>query len=134
MVKRLIGCNIAIKAENFDAAVKKYSEVFGVAPFFFDEASLAMPGHKGASFSIGDSMITLLTGGADTAVARFCETRGEGVFLLSCQVDDLAQHMKDSAAHGVRFTTEEPIAFAHGAVAFAHPKSMHGVQWEFRSE
>ncbi len=134
MVKHLIGCNIAVKAENFDAAVKKYTEVFGVDPFFFDESALAMPGHKGASFSIGDSMITLLTGNPDTAVAKFCEKRGEGVFLVACHVDDLAQHMKNSSAQGVIFTTEEPITFAHGAVAFAHPKSMNGVQWEFRSE
>ena len=134
MVKHLFGCNIAIKAENFDDAVKKYSEVFGVEPFLVDESMLAMPGHKGASFRIGDSWITLLTGRPDTAVAKFCETRGEGVFLLACLVDDIAEHMKRSTAHGVRFTTEEPITFGRGGVAFAHPKSMHGVQWEFRSE
>jgi len=132
MSKRLLGCNIAIKTENFDAAVKKYSAVFGVEPLFFDESALAMPGHRGAAFSIGDALITLLTGNPDTAVARFCEKRGEGVFLLACHVDDVAQHMKDAVAQGVIFTTEEPITFGQGGVAFAHPKSMNGVQWEFR--
>ena len=133
MVKRFLGASIAVKADNFDAAVNKYSAVFGLEPTFVDEAMFAFPGLKGASFRMGDSTINLLTGSADTAVAKFCERRGEGVFLLVCEVDDVAPHMKRAAMHGVRLTTEEPLAFRGGLAAYAHPKSMHGVQWEFFS-
>jgi predicted enzyme related to lactoylglutathione lyase len=131
MTKRFAGASIAVKAENFDAAIRKYSTVFGVEPIFLDEGSLALPGIKGAVFRIGDSTITLLTGSADTSVARFCQTRGEGVFLLICEVDDVHHHMKRAADHGARFTAEEPLPFPGGLRAWAHPKSMHGVQWEF---
>ena len=133
MIRRFVGVSIAVKPENFDAAVKKYSAVFGAEPTFMDEASFALPGIKGAAFRIRDSSFDLLTGSADTPVTKFCETRGEGVLLLICEVDDVAEYMKKAAAHGITFTTEEPLPFPGGLVAWAHPKSMHGVQWEFIS-
>jgi predicted enzyme related to lactoylglutathione lyase len=131
MIKRFVGASIAVKAESFDTAIVKYSTVFGVEPTLLDEDSLELPGIKGAVFRIGGSTITLLTGSADTTVARFCQTRGEGVFLLVCECDDVHHQMKRSVDHGAKFTTEEPLPFPGGLRAWAHPKSMNGVQWEF---
>jgi len=131
MVKRFLGASIAVKAENCDEALKRFSAVFGIEPKPIPEELFPFPGVKHYYFDLGNAYIFLVSGEAGTSVAKFCERRGEGVFLLSCQVDDVAQHMKNAVAHGVRFSPEEPVPVGDGFVAFAHPKSMYGVQFEF---
>jgi hypothetical protein len=86
MIRRFAGASIAVKAENLDAAIRKYSAAFGVEPTFLDNDSFALPGMKGAVFTIGDSTIDLLTGSPGTPVAKFCETRGRAYSSLSAKL------------------------------------------------
>ena len=130
MIKRFAGVNIAVK--DLDAAAKKYSAVLGVKPIPTKAEDFAFPGLKGASFLVGDVLINLIASEQpDTAIAKFVETRGEGVFLLSLEVSDVEQDMKDLKEKGVEFVSDKVMTFATGKVNFGHPRSMHGVQWEF---
>jgi methylmalonyl-CoA epimerase len=129
MIKRFFGINIAVK--DFDEALKKYSQILGVEPRFYEEGELAFPGLKGASFPVGEVLITLMASEQpDTSIARFLQTRGEGVFLVTLEVTDVEEDMKELARKGVTFTSDKPLSAGSGKTAFAHPKSMHGVQWE----
>ena len=130
MIKKFAGVSIAVK--DLDTAVKKYEAVLGVKSTPADPKDFAVPGLAGASLKVGDVLINLLTSTQPgTSVANFLETRGEGVFLLSLEVDDADQATKELGAKGVKFVSPEPISFSAGKVNFGHPKSMHGVQWEF---
>lgn len=131
MIKRFGGVNIAVK--DLDAAVKKYEAVFGVKSVPTDPKDFAFPGLKGASLKVADNiMINLITATQPgNAIHGFLETKGEGVFLLSVQSTDVEKDTKDLTAKGVKMVSETPMAFSAGKVNFGHPKSMHGVQWEF---
>lgn len=130
MIKRFAGVTIAVK--DLDAAIKKYEGVLGVKAIPADPKDFAFPGLKGASLNIGGVSINLMTSTQpDTSIAKFLETRGEGVFLLSLEVDDAEKATKELGAKGVKFVSDKPISISAGKVNFGHPKSMHGVQWEF---
>ena len=130
MIKRFFGVNIAVK--DLDAAVKKYEDVLGVKAIPVSPEDFAFPGLKGASLQVGNVFLNLIASEQpDTSIAKFVETRGEGVFLLSLEVSDLDQAMKELAAKGVAFVSDKPLPYSYGRANFGHPKSMHGVQWEF---
>ncbi|MBI2865896.1 MAG: VOC family protein [Chloroflexi bacterium] len=132
MIERFFGLNIAVK--DLDEAVRRYSAVFGPATPM-DPRQFAFPGLKGATIKIGDVDINLIASDQPgTAIADFVEKRGEGVFLVSAQVDDAAETIQQLKTQGVRFTTEEPLVYGvnkEGRVAFSHPRSLNGVVWEF---
>ena len=131
MIKRFYGVNIAVK--NLEEAAKKYSAILGSTPKQLREKDFGFPGLTGAQFLVAGIRINLIASmKSDTAIAKFLESKGEGVFLLSVEVTDTEQLMKDLTQEGVKFTTEKPLEFSNVAkVAFGHPGSMHGVQWEF---
>ena len=130
MIKRFFAVSIAVR--DLDTAVKKYGDVLGVEPEFTKPGYFPFPGIQGAFFQVGDVRIYLIASDqADTSVAKFVETRGEGVFLLSLEVDDVEQATKEIGEKGVKFVSDTPMPFADGKVNFGHPKSMHGVQFEF---
>ena len=130
MIKGFFGVSIAVK--DLDAAAEKYSEVLGIEPVHYKPEELAMPGLKGVRFRVGEATISLIASEKpDTAVAKFVETKGEGIFLASLEVTDVEQDMKEAAAKGVQMVVDKPIDTASGKLVFGHPKSMHGVQFEF---
>jgi methylmalonyl-CoA/ethylmalonyl-CoA epimerase len=130
MIKRLIDVGIAVK--NLDAAVRKYSEVLGVKARILPSEYYAYSELKGARFRIGEASISLVASEkTDSPVARFLETRGEGVNHISLEVTDIEHDMRDLAGKGVTFASDRPLTFSDGKVVFAHPKSLHGVQIAF---
>ena len=130
MIKRFKGVTIAVK--DLDAAIKKYEDVLGVKHQVLEPEFFAFPGHRGAFFSLGDVQISLVASEQpESSVNKFLETRGEGVFLISLEVDDAEQARNELVEKGVKFVGDGTHTFSGGKVNFAHPKSMHGVQIEF---
>ncbi len=58
-------------------------------------------------------------------VAKFLEERGEGLYLIAMQVDDLPGTVKRLQDKGARLIGAEG-ASKPGARVFIHPKSAHG--------
>lgn len=115
--------------QDLDAAVKRYSEVLGVAPSLLPPERYAYSGLRGVRFRLGNVAISLVASEeASSPIARFLAVRGEGVNHISLEVTDIEQAMKDWAAKGVSFASDAPLDFSGGQVIFAHPKSLHGVQ------
>jgi methylmalonyl-CoA epimerase len=62
-----------------------------------------------------------------TGVARYVESRGEGMHHLCFEVDDLEAELARLAALGVELIDTVPRRGAEGRVAFVHPRGAHGV-------
>jgi len=130
MITNVYGVNIAVK--DLDAAVKKYSALLGVQPEWTKPEDFAFPGLKGAVLKVAGVSINLISSNnPETSIYKFVESRGEGVFLLSFQVNDLENDMKKFEQVGVKLVSPTAMAYSGGKVNFGHPKSLHGVQMEF---
>jgi methylmalonyl-CoA epimerase len=130
VIRRLIDVGIAVK--NLEAAVATYSRVLGVAPRMLTHTDYAYPGLKGARFYLANATISLVASDdPQSPVAKFIDTRGEGINHLTLEVTDLEVDTVRLAKQGVEFLTNEPLYFPEGRVIFAHPRSLHGVQIAF---
>lgn len=132
MFKGLYGFNVAVSKENLQATVEKWANVFGVKPNWLKATDFAVPGVMGANLNIGGAYIHILSGENEkVAIAQFVANKGEGLFLVSFQVDNVEEAMKQATPKGVKFVSPTPLTFPGGKANFVHPKSMNGVQIEF---
>jgi len=130
VIKRFIDVGIAVK--NLEAAVATYSGVLGVMPRMLTHTDYAYPGLKGARFYLGNATISLVASDDPRSpIAKFIETRGEGINHLTLEVTDLEEDIAHLVKEGVEFLTDQPLDFPEGSVIFAHPRSLHGVQIAF---
>lgn len=129
MIKGIFGVNIAVN--DLAEATKKYENVFGVSAVPLGEKDFAFPGLSGAQLAINGFHINLITSNQpETSIAKFLERKGEGLFLLSVEVDAIDDDVADLRQKGLELLLRDSESGEFGAVNFIHPKSMHGVQVE----
>lgn len=129
MVKSIFSINIAV--EDLDAAVKRYEAFFGVKAEVRGGGGFAFPGLRGARITIGTVRLNLITSDKPgTSVARFLEKKGEGVFLVSAEVDNIQEQLSRLDDMGIKPILKDSAEGVWGVVNFVHPKDMHGVQFE----
>jgi methylmalonyl-CoA/ethylmalonyl-CoA epimerase len=112
-----------------------------VLPFYQDHLQLPLLGIeevasqnvKVAFLAIGQSKIELLEPlSSDSPIAKFIEKRGEGIHHVALGVTDISGRIEEIKNNGINMIHDVPIDGAGGAkVAFLHPKSTHGVLYEF---
>ena len=80
----------------------------------------------------GKTQIELLEPlGSNSAIAKFLETRGEGIHHFAVKVEDIEGVLAELKRKGVSLIDETPKAGAEGKkIAFIHPKSTKGVLLE----
>jgi methylmalonyl-CoA/ethylmalonyl-CoA epimerase len=123
--------HVGIAVKNLNEAIGVYRDVLGLR--LEGVHSLKQRKVKVALFSAGDqSHIELLEPlGGDSPVAKFLETRGEGIQHLAVKVKDIEAVLEDFKKKGVTLIDEKPKSGAGGArIAFVHPKSTRGVLLE----
>lgn len=129
MIKGIYGINIAVK--DLAEAVKKYEKVFGVKSEALGEGDFAFPGLVGAKMDVNGTFVNLISyTDENTSVAKFLSTKGEGVFLVSIEVDNVDSSVEELKERGLQFIFKESLKGNFGEVNFAHPKSANGVQFE----
>lgn len=130
MIQGVYGLNIAVK--DLEAATQKYEGILGVKPTkFLGEEDFAFPGLKGVLFDVGGFLIHLVTSLTEnTSIAKFLNSKGEGLFLLSLRSDNVQQDMDRISSAGTTFVLDKPSSGKFGTVNFIHPKTAHGVQLE----
>ncbi|MHB1405469.1 MAG: VOC family protein [Desulfitobacteriaceae bacterium] len=130
MIKSVYGLNIAVK--DLDTAALKYERMLGVKPVkILGEEDFAFPGLKGVVFDVGGVLIHLIASLTDnTAIAKFLNSKGEGVFLVSLRSDNVQEDMERMTEAGAVFVLDQPAAGKFGTANFIHPKSAYGVQIE----
>lgn len=120
--------HIAIAVKDLDAAVKTFNANFGLPMARRgEEAALQI---KSAFLTIGDAWLELFQPtSADNPAAKFIVERGEGMYLLSLEVENLdaaKQHLeKRSIPMKVQSVPNGP------RLGFISPKSTHGVLLQF---
>lgn len=124
MLKGISHTGIAVK--NLDESVKVYTEALGAKLEGIHEAPES--GMRAAMLLAGDDKLELIEPvGTVGVIAKFIESRGEGIHHICIEVDDINRTLEALSARGVRLIDTKPRQGIEGKVAFIHPKSMSGV-------
>jgi len=126
-----------LKIDHIGIASKSIDQV---APFWNAILGLPIAGRETvqeqkattAFLPVGESELEILESTApDGAIAKFIESRGEGIQHIALRVENIEEALQELKAKGVRLIDEKPRRGAGGAkIAFIHPKSTNGVLLE----
>jgi methylmalonyl-CoA/ethylmalonyl-CoA epimerase len=118
--------HVAIAVRDLDAAVAWYAATFGAE--VAHREVVERDGVEEALLAVADSYVQLLTPTrADSPVAKYLETKGEGLHHVGYRVDDCAAALAQAVAAGARAIDTEPRPGSRGTtVAFLHPKTAFG--------
>jgi len=132
MLKKIDHLGIAVKS--IDEARQFYENVLGLTCEGAEEVESQKV--RTAFFRIGEAHIELLEPTSpESPIARFIESRGEGIHHIAYKTDDILGQLSQASAAGCKLINEQPVTGAGGKrVAFLHPKASHGVLTEFCSE
>jgi methylmalonyl-CoA epimerase len=126
--------HVAIAVRDLDAAIKWYEEAFGAT--VAHREVVERDGVEEALLAVADSYIQLLTPSRDdSTVAKFLDSKGEGIHHVGYRVADCAAALQEVVATGARAIDAEPRPGSRGTtVAFLHPKSAFGTLIELVQE
>jgi methylmalonyl-CoA epimerase len=116
--------HVAVVVKDLEAAVATYQHNFELEKAGGGEVPSL--GIHNAFLQIGGARIELMTPTSATGpVAEFLEQRGEGIYLLSLEVEDLDEAVARLQNTGARVRVAEGSTGQR--LAFVSPKSTHGV-------
>ena len=119
--------HIAIAVPDFDKAIKRFMEDFGLTFEGTEDVEAAKT--TTAFFPIEGTSIELvhpLRG--EGPIAGFLDKRGGGIHHICFRSNDIEADMARLQEKGYRFLSESPQPGAHNSrVVFIHPKSCDGV-------
>lgn len=122
--------HVGIVVHSADEALKFYRDALGLT--VTADLVIEDQGVRGVLLQIGNSEIELLEPTRnDTGVARFLDSRGEGMHHICFESDDVEKELEAARAKGIELIDEKPRPGLAGMICFLHPKSNHGVLVEF---
>ena len=126
--------HVAIAVNDLEAAIDYYRETFGCE--VEHREVVESDGVEEALLKVADSYVQLLTPTrADSTVAKYLATKGEGLHHIGYRVADCARALESVKAHGHRVIDEQPRPGSRGTtVAFVHPKTAFGTLIELVQE
>ena len=122
--------HVGIAVRSLDEQRAYYEETLGAK--FEGIEEVASQKVRVAFFRVHDVRLELLEP-TDSAspIAKFLETRGEGLHHLAFTVESIQDRISELKSSGLRMIDETPRLGAHQMqIAFVHPKSTHGVLTE----
>jgi methylmalonyl-CoA/ethylmalonyl-CoA epimerase len=124
-VKRIDHIGIAVKG--IEQAGKFYTDILGLEVEGIEHVSDQKV--NVAFVPVADSEVELVEStDPDGPVAKYLESRGEGVQHIAFRVEDIEEALKELKEKGVRLIDQAPRKGAGGAkIAFIHPKETNGV-------
>ncbi len=123
--------HIGIAVEDLEESIRFMKDVFGVESS--DIVESPENGVRGAMLDFGETKVELVQPTApDTSLARFLQSRGQGLHHIAFRVkDSVRERLDDLRARGFQLVDQEPRKGMFGTVGFVHPRSMHGILVEF---
>jgi methylmalonyl-CoA/ethylmalonyl-CoA epimerase len=126
--------HVAIAVRDIDAAIDWYADTFGA-----QVAHRELVEHDGveeALVKVAESYVQLVSPTReDSPVAKFLETRGEGLHHVAYRVADCAEALEAVRRAGGRVIDETPRQGSRGTtIAVVHPKSSFGTLVELVQE
>lgn len=122
--------HIGIASRDLNNALKFYTESLGLTATGFEVVEEQKV--KVAFLPMSEGELEILESTTpDGPVAKFIESRGEGIQHIALRVDDIEGALKELKEKGIRLIDEKPRYGAGGAkIAFIHPKETGGVLLE----
>ncbi|MFC1940356.1 VOC family protein [Chloroflexota bacterium] len=118
---------LSIVVRDIEAAIKHFEKLFDLKVYKRGESEEF--GFINAILPLGKGHIEFLQPtNPSSAVARFLEARGEGVYLVGFECEDIpasARKLRDKGARVTEGRLDNPLAWVH-------PKDAHGVFVELR--
>lgn len=115
--------HVAIAVKDLDAALRTFTDNFG----FPVERSGEVPqlSMRNAFLTIGDASLELFQPTSDKNPAlKFIAERGEGMYLLSLEVEQLTEVAEQLRAKGIKVAVQQ---VGDRKIGFISPKHTHGV-------
>ena len=116
--------HVAIAVKDLDASKQMLANLFGLKVTHEEQintVSLAM-------LPVGESSLELLhSNDASTKTAKWIESKGQGLFHICFEVDDIAEALRELKQKGAKLLNETPVT-GHGnsKIAFIDPDSTSG--------
>lgn len=129
VVKMINGIHhIGVAVKDLDDAVKFYGETLNLKV----EKIIQTKSVKVAIIPVGDCEIELLQSvDPEGAVANFIKERGEGIYHIAFEVDEVEKALQELKERDVQFIDEKPRMGVHKTkIVFLHPKSTMGALLE----
>jgi methylmalonyl-CoA/ethylmalonyl-CoA epimerase len=122
--------HIGIAVKSIENSLPYYENVLGLKCYNIEE--VADQKVKTAFFKAGQTKIELLEPTSEeSTIAKFIETKGEGVHHIAFAVPDVAEALAEVESKGVQLIDKAPRGGAEGLnIAFLHPKSTGSVLTE----
>jgi methylmalonyl-CoA/ethylmalonyl-CoA epimerase len=119
--------HIGVAVKSIEQAGKFYTDVLGLK--IQGVENVADQKVNVAFIPITDSEVELVESThPDGPVAKYIESRGEGIQHIAYRVEDIEEALAELKAKGVRLIDEQPRKGAGGAkIAFIHPKETNGI-------
>jgi methylmalonyl-CoA/ethylmalonyl-CoA epimerase len=126
MLKNVHHINLLVK--DLDVAVQRYQQTLGISEMLFGD--LSQRGVRTARFLVGDTWIVLVQPtDPDGVPGRHLAEHGEGLFLLSLEVESVAGAVADISERGGHFLSEQPRkGLEDWQVVDLDPQQFFGVQ------
>jgi methylmalonyl-CoA epimerase len=120
MIKKVDHIGIAVKS--LDEAVKLYTEVFGLKVRSMEV--IADQKARTAIIPVGETKIELIEStDPEGAIARFIESRGEGLHHIALGVTNIKEALQDLTKKGIPLIDQKPRKGVENTeIAFLHPR------------
>ncbi len=119
--------NIVIAVKDVKEAARQYSDNFGLKAS--KSGDVPRLGIRNAMFPVGDATLELIEplDPQRGPVTKFLQTRGEGLYMIELEVENVDKAVKELQKKGVQLLGADPESRAKGSQVFVHPKSTNGV-------
>jgi methylmalonyl-CoA epimerase len=125
MIKRFH--HVAVVVKNLDEALEVYENLFGIKPSKIE--MMPQQGVKAAILPLAEGGEIELLEPVDPqgGVAKFLESRGEGIHHICLEVENVDGELRNIADKGAQLIDKQGRLGLAGKVGFIHPKSTKGV-------
>lgn len=122
--------HVAIVVKDLNESLQLYESLFDVKPAKIE--TIPAQGVKAALLPMaqGGEIELLEPINPDSGVAKFLESRGEGIHHICLEVDNVDQELSRLAEKGIQLIDKQGRPGLAGKIGFIHPKSTKGVLFE----
>lgn len=119
--------HVAVVVKNLDEALQLYNSLFDTKPSKIE--TIPQQGVRAALLPMaqGGEIELLEPIDPQSGVAKFLESRGEGIHHICLEVDNVDQELRTLADKGAQLIDKQGRPGLAGKVGFIHPKSTKGV-------
>ena len=123
MIKKVHHVGVVVR--DMDQAMRFWRDTLGLHVHKIE--TIQEQGVRAALLTIGDSEIELLEPVVpDTGVARYLDSKGEGLHHVCFQVDSIDRDLEALKAKQVELIDQQPRIGLAGRICFLHPRAMLG--------